>query len=422
MPLTGSVGDVFGQSGEFWAWVGLAASGWLIAVVGIVLAVRARRRAQRPPAWPREERPPAPREPAAEPARPEPPPPSGKPPVGRLLEDLVPQDDAVGGVLRWLLLETEAEAVAYLELGPGGRELLRVEPRGLDEATLARLVRSARDALVLPESEEPSISDAAVVRWLGAGGSKGIIAIGVAREEASESLRFARFLIEWARAARGVQQPFGLEEAIREIPGVAWAEEEEGGQAMRVLLAEGADAATTMAAVENLLREPGVRVRWLEPVGEPAPPAGEEARRIVEIPETPAAEAGPALPRIRLVDVTLSEDGRATAVVRAVWRGQELRGRGHGRPTTAGRYYAAAQAMADALRPLLDTDVGVEGLYSASVREGVDVLIAEVVLEGERLVGAVVERADLRDWSGARAVLDAVNRRLVQVAGRSGRI
>jgi len=43
-------------------------------------------------------------------------------------------------------------------------------------------------------------------------------------------------------------------------------------------------------------------------------------------------------------------------------------------------------------------------------------------MEGERFVGAVLERRDESDWTGARAVLDAVNRRLAQLAGRSGRV
>ncbi len=74
------------------------------------------------------------------------------------------------------------------------------------------------------------------------------------------------------------------------------------------------------------------------------------------------------------------------------------------------------------MKPLLDTDVAVESLYRADTSEEVDVLVVTVRVEGKRYVGAVVSTKGQEDMSGARAVLDALNRRLPEIAGRSGHL
>lgn len=321
------------------------------------------------------------------------------------------QVTGVPQILRWLLLETDAEEAVYLEVVPGGDERVWVEPRGLDSRAVAGLVGRARDALMRPGDPGP---DEGVVRWLGTGGSKCIV-LSESDPSAAEPLRFARYLLEleqrlpdeaWSR----------LERKLRRIEGVAWAEETE--EVVRVLLAEGASTEETRSAVESRLPA-GTRVEWVEPVS--APPAEAPRRAPAEL--SAGISTGEALEaRIELAEVVMNENGRATADVRVLWKQQELRGRGHGKLSPAGRYFAAAHAVADALRPLLDTEIVVEGIYSASTQERVPVLIASVRLEGEQFVGAVVEPPGEPGWAGARAVLDAVNRRLTQIAGRSGRI
>jgi hypothetical protein len=93
----------------------------------------------------------------------------------------VREEDAVAGVLRWLLMETEADAAAYLRLGPGGVEQLRVEPRGLDPTGVAGLAGRAHEALMLTGREEHVTTDAATTRWLGVGGSKVLVLEGIPR-------------------------------------------------------------------------------------------------------------------------------------------------------------------------------------------------------------------------------------------------
>lgn len=341
------------------------------------------------------------------------------------------------GALRWLLVETQADAVAHVQLSPMGTERLWVEPHGLDAASVADMARRAREALVSSEGAQ----DEASARWLGSGGSKSIVLTGVVPSMAEEPLRFARSLIEWARALETTETNV-LEDRLRGIPGVAWAEAVAGEPTtMRVLAAERADHASVRSAVESLLAESGMRLDWLEPsMPPPAPerriavPEAVEAMETVDavehvpsavtrgVMEVRAAGAEPsAEPRLQLVEVTVGANARTTADVRLSWKGLELRGRGHGQPGREGRYFAAAQAAADALRPLLDTDIEVKGLYTATTKD-VDVLVAEVTVEGQRYVGAVEDRPSEDYMSGARAVLDAVNRRLTQIAGRSGRI
>jgi hypothetical protein len=127
-------------------------------------------------------------------------------------------------------------------------------------------------------------------------------------------------------------------------------------------------------------------------------------------------------PRLRLVDLTVGDEEEASVDVLLDWKGQSLRGRGLGRSTTAGRTYASALAVADAMRPLLDEEVAVESLYRADTAEDLDVLVVTVRVAGHRYVGAVAAVKGQEDVSGARAVLDALNRRLPEIAGRSGHL
>ena len=331
--------------------------------------------------------------------------------------------ERISQTLGWLRVETEGDAAAYFEMGPGGSERMWVEPEGLDQDTLGEVVGLARAALVSPGDPAPG-DDAA--RWLGAGGSKCIVVTG-ATAPTEEPLRFARYLLEASRGQR-VPEPTRRERRVRALGGVAWAEESNDGATIRVVLAAGAPL-SIVREIEGMLG-PEVRVELVSPTvslpDEVAPLPGPTPRvREGARPGIPRLSAGvidPEDARILLTDVAIDGDGRSTADVRVLWKDQELRGRGHGRASTAGRYFAAAEAVADALRPLLDTDIVVEGLYSASTEEGTSVLIAAVQLEGRRLIGAVYEPSGEPGWAGARAVLDAVNRRLTQVAGRSGRI
>lgn len=420
---TGSLSQIvpaefLGLSASVWFWIALA--GWATAiVVGFVLATRA------DPARVRGQAPAAPAVERVELDTPD------------LLRAITPDEDAVGGVLRWLLGEVEADAVALLELAPAG-ETLRIEPRGLDGTAVADLVAQARRLLL--GGEEPR-SGVAIVRWLGAGGTNLLMATGTSVGGGQEPFRFSRYLLEWVRASERRKRPQGeLEDRLRAVEGVAWVELLD--ESARLVPSERSNVERTRLEVDRELEGTGLVAEWIQVAEAPrgiearSGAAGQASQRDSEAPVAEAEEVeaqlddqplvssalGTQEPRIRLLDVALSENGDATADVRVTWNDREIRGRGHGRATRAGRYFAAAQAVADALRPLLDTDVVVEGLYVATTKEGVDVLISEVRMEGERFVGAVLERRDRPDWTGARAVLDAVNRRLVQLAGRSGRV
>ena len=334
-----------------------------------------------------------------------------------LAETLVSADEASVGVLRWLVRETEATSAAYLELAPGAGERLFVAPRGLPTESVVALASRAREALTTPARRGEHGSE--VVRWLGVGGSKCIVLAGPTRPD-DEALRFARYMLEWLRLV-GSHAGSPSESLVREIPGVAWADE--SGEELRVLLDEGANRDEVALHAHRMLAGSGLRLRWLETkAASRAPGPSPEVRAIVPEPEQPATALGDAEARVKILDVALSANGRVTADVRVTWNEHELRGRGHGGESDGGRHYAAAMAVADALRPLLDSDIEIRGLYTARTQDQVDVLIAEVELEGQRLVGAVLRRQDDPDLTGARAVLDAVNRRLTQIAGRSGRI
>jgi hypothetical protein len=307
-------------------------------------------------------------------------------------------DATVGEVLRWLLDETEAEAGIYLRLSPGGEERFLVEPRALPGPDVTYLARHARDIIIKGDIDDDVNEPTAHSRWLGRTGSKIILLRGTSQVEAADALRFSRFVIEWLSAPRGESGPM-LEQRVREVEGVAWAELLEGEPpTLRVLYAGEADPATTRSEVARALGSIPVHIEEVDP----------------------SARADE--PRLRLVDLSVEGVEETSVDVLLDWGGQTLRGRGHGRPTAAGRSYASALAVVDAMKPLLEMDVEVEGLYRTDAAGDLDVLVVAVRVAGQRYVGAVAATAGEEDVSAARAVLDALNRRLPQIAGRSGRI
>jgi hypothetical protein len=305
---------------------------------------------------------------------------------------------AIGDVLRWLVDETEAESGAFILLTPSGAEHLLLEPRGLSTADVAELVEQARHAMVEGTVEAEVNVPMAHARWLGRNGSKIVILRGVTAAAGSDALRFARFVIEWL-TVRGDDVPPSLEQRVRDIPGVSWVEMSPGDPpTLRVLLDPNGDT--------DLARHELVRT------------VGDASVRVEEI------DGGiqPDEPRLRLIDLTVGLDDESSVDVVLDWRGQMLRGRGRGQPNESGRCYASAQAVADAMKPLLDSDVTVEGVYRSDAADGVEVLVVTVRVGSQRYVGAVTSPKGQETVSGARAVLDALNRRLPQIAGKAGRI
>ncbi len=304
----------------------------------------------------------------------------------------------VKAVLRWLVSELDAKAVALLQVAPGSRELLFVEPRGLDATMVMGLARRAREALVSMDAEEWVETDTVLSRWLGVGGSKMILLCGVSPISAAEPLRFARFAIEWACASAPGDAASKLEERVQRIPVVAWAEATD--RVVRVLASEKADTASTRTAVEGEASGAGVAVEWL---------------------------AGPSSlgsDRIRLLDVELAPDSddRPLANVRLEWKGAELRGRAQGSTSLLGRYLAAARATVDALKPLIHGNISLEHVQISHTPNEIELVLVTVLIGSERFVGATIAGPGNEELAAARAVLDALNRRLTFVAGQSGRI
>ena len=311
----------------------------------------------------------------------------------------VREEDAVAGVLRWLLMETDADAAAYLRLGPGGVEQLRVEPRGLDPVQVATLAARGHEALMLAGREEHATAEAATTRWLGVGGSKVLVLEGIPEPEpVSVSLRFARFAIEWLAASRRGARLSLVERRVRAVPGVVWAEvsDAEPGQ-VRVMLSSQADPERTRDELREAAGGTDITIEGIEP---------EFSRE----------------PRAQLKDLRMAMNSSATAEVRIDWEGHELKGLGRGRASASGRLYAAALATADAMKPLVETDLEVVGLYETETDDAEHLLVVAMSISGEQLVGAVRRGPGQDDASAARAVLDAVNRRLARLAGRYGQI
>jgi hypothetical protein len=306
----------------------------------------------------------------------------------------------VGGVLRWLLGETEGESAVYVRLGPSGTEHFVLEPRGLASPDVAELVHQARHAMLHGQVEAEVNEAMALSRWMGKDGSKIVLLRGVTAAEASEPMRFARFIIEWM-ASREQDTP-SLERRLLEVPGVAWAEMAPGDPpGLRLILDKDADLDVTRHAVARTV--------------------GDAALNLEEIGSAPGEDED--TPRIRLIDLTVGTNDGTSVDVLLDWRGQRLRGRGRGQSTEEGRCYASAQAVADAMKLLLDSDVDIEGVYRADADdEHLDVLVVCVRVAGVRYVGAVPSVKGQENVSGARAVLDALNRRLPEIAGKGGRV
>jgi hypothetical protein len=308
------------------------------------------------------------------------------------------QDDAIGGVLRWLRDELGTEALAYLHVTHDGDERIMVEPRGLDAQSVLDLARRARDALSDWDPEEGPQVDETGTRWSGRGGSNVIVFEEASAEHLPEGLRSAQGLIEGIRALQEAPDGRELENRIRAIPGVAWVEyTPDEPPTLRVLVAEDADPAEVHAAVEGALAGAAVALHWVEPE-----PLGKEE------------------PRPRLVKVRVEVDTESMAEVHLRWNGHRLEGHGSASASAAGRFHSVAYATADALAPLLDGDIEVEGLYSALTHDQSELLMAVVQARGERLVGAVLSRPGEEDLSAAKAILDAVNRRLPHLVNGNG--
>jgi hypothetical protein len=308
------------------------------------------------------------------------------------------QDDAIGGVLRWLREELGTEAVAYLHVTHDGDERIMVEPRGLDAQSVLDLARQARDALADWDPQEGPQVDEIGTRWSGRGGLNVIVFDAAAAEHPAESLRSAQGLIEGIRALQEAPDGRELENRIRAIPGVAWVEyTPDEPPTVRVLVAEDADSAEVHTAVEASLAGAAVALHWVEPE-----PLGKEE------------------PRPRLVKVRVEVDTESMAEVHLRWNGHRLEGHGSASASAAGRFHSVAYATADALAPLLDGDIEVEGLYSALTHDQSELLMAVVQARGERLVGAVLSRPGEEDLSAAKAILDAVNRRLPHLVNGNG--
>ncbi len=305
------------------------------------------------------------------------------------------EDVNLRGILRWLLFETDADAVVFLQVAPGGEQLF-VEPRGLPDASVADLAARARAAVVAAAGGERTTGDVSTARWLGVGGSKLLLITGASPVAAAEPIRFARFAIEWLAGSRSGDVLHAHEDAARGVPGVAWAEMDPDGK-LRVLPTEQTGDWSTAESLGRIL--PGQILHWVVA----GPTAAEK--------------------RARLVDVYLTEmEGTPSAEVRLLWEGNELKGIGRGHTSLVGRHLAAARGAIDALKPLIHGMMHVEHLQVSTLPSDVEVVLVSVLVGEERMVGATLVRPDDEARAGAKAVLDAVNRRLVVIAGQSGQI
>jgi hypothetical protein len=306
-----------------------------------------------------------------------------------------PGDVNLRGVLRWLLFETDADAVAFLQVVPGGEQLF-IEPRGLPDRAVGEIARGARDAMLSGGGAEHVAGDASASRWLGVGGSNLLYLTGASPIAAAEPIRFARFAIEWLAGSGGAHTPHPSEQGARSVPGVAWAEMAADGH-LRVLPTEPAGEGSTAESLSRVL--PGQQVEWI--AGQ-----GQESEK-----------------RAQLLDVFITEsEGTPAAEVRVLWEGAELSGVGRGHTSLVGRHLAAARGAVDALKPLVHAVMHLEHLQVSTLPTEVEVVLVSVLVDDERLVGATLVHQDDELRAGAKAVLDAVNRRLAVLAGRSGQI
>lgn len=182
-----------------------------------------------------------------------------------------------------------------------------------------------------------------------------------------------------------------LERQVREARGVSWAELDESG--LRVLLVDESAA----DEVNRLAPAAGVPVLWVGTATGAVPPDFRS--------------------RVRLEDVVVIAEEEVEARVTLAWGGESIVGSGHGEASAAGLLYAAAEAVVDALRSFVP-GLGIEGIYAATTSDGVPLLMISVLTEEGLFVGAVHVRPEEEALGAARAVLDALNRRLTRLPPR----
>lgn len=121
-------------------------------------------------------------------------------------------------------------------------------------------------------------------------------------------------------------------------------------------------------------------------------------------------------PALIEVHVTAGEDGRPAAEVRLAWRDRELVGSGYGHTAILGRHLAAARATADALRQVLRADLVVEHVLLSYPPMDAELVVTTVLVGARRFVGATAADPGDEEAAAARAVLDALNRNLAEIA------
>ncbi len=126
---------------------------------------------------------------------------------------------AQGALLRWLLAESGARAIAFVPTGPGSEERLHVEPRRLDAETMIGLVRLATRVAAAPSAVEEAPEDTLVARWIGAGGAKALVLQGVDPARAASAAALAQFVIEQLDASRPGLRPMAEAEGAAESGG-----------------------------------------------------------------------------------------------------------------------------------------------------------------------------------------------------------
>ena len=126
---------------------------------------------------------------------------------------------AQGALLRWLLAESGARAIAFVPTGPGSEERLHVEPRRLDAETMIGLVRLATRVAAAPSAVEEAPEDTLVARWIGAGGAKALVLQGVDPARAASAAALAQFVIEQLDASRPRLRPMAEAEGAAESGG-----------------------------------------------------------------------------------------------------------------------------------------------------------------------------------------------------------
>ena len=143
------------------------------------------------------------------------------------------------------------------------------------------------------------------------------------------------------------------------------------------------------------------------------------ARFVLDRLGAPAVRGGardadrPALLGVR---VSVGEDERPAAEVRLAWRDRELVGRGQGHTAILGRHLAAARATADALRQALRADLVVEHVLLTYPPMDAELVVTTVLVGARRFVGATAADPGDEEGAAARAVLDALNRNLGEIA------